>query len=61
MEPEYITVQEAAQLAGVEIITVRSWYRKGRIRKYLVRGRLVRLDKAEVLEQARPKLARCGS
>ena len=57
MEREYITVPEAAELAGVEIITIRSWYRKGWLTKYLVRGRLVRLDRAEVEAFIRPKAA----
>jgi excisionase family DNA binding protein len=55
MEREYITVEEAAELAGVKVITVRSWYRKNKITKYLVRGRLVRLDRAEVEQYNRPK------
>jgi predicted site-specific integrase-resolvase len=32
MPPEYITRQQAADLAGVQYVTVRYWARKGRLR-----------------------------
>jgi len=32
MNPEYITRQQAADLAGVQYVTIRYWARKGRLR-----------------------------
>ncbi len=57
METEFITVNEAAELAGRDPETVREWYRKGWITKYRIGARGVRLKRAEVIAFMTPVAA----
>lgn len=61
MEPELITVNEAAERAGVDPRTVRRWYRKEWITKYTTRTGAVSVDWHEIEKFVRPEPAGCSS
>lgn len=53
MEPELITVDEAAALVGVDPRTIRRWYRKLLITKYKNASGAVRVDAHEIRRHTR--------
>jgi excisionase family DNA binding protein len=57
MESEFITVNEASEIAGRDPETIREWYRKGWITKYQVGARGVRLKRSEVISFITPSPA----
>ena len=49
----FLTVEEAAQLAGLSHWTIRMWQRKGRLKRYKVGSRTV-VSRTELLELVKP-------
>lgn len=52
--PSYVSLADAAELAGVCTKTVRRWISSGNIAGYRVGPRLIRVDLAEVERMMRP-------
>jgi hypothetical protein len=50
---DFVTVDEAAQLAGISHWTVRTWLTKGFLTRYKSASRTV-VSRAEILERTRP-------
>lgn len=50
MNTSYLTRVDAAEYAGVHVNTISRWIKEGRLTLHTVRGRLIRVDRAE-LEQ----------
>lgn len=53
-EDEYITVPEAAALAGKDPKTIRRWFNEGRLTKYRVGPRSVRVRRSELVQLITP-------
>jgi excisionase family DNA binding protein len=51
---EFLTVDEAAQLAGLSHWTIRRWLDSGRLTRYRAASRVV-VSRAELLELVKPK------
>lgn len=63
MEPKFITVRAAADLAQVDPKTIRRWYREGLIRKYKAATGAVSVDEHEIRARITPapEPVRCGA
>ena len=55
---EYMTVQEAADLAHVNHQTIRRWAREGRLTKYRVGTKRVLVAREEIEAMIRPAVSR---
>jgi excisionase family DNA binding protein len=55
----FLTVVEAAQLAGLSHWTIRLWLQKGLLKKYKSASRTV-VSRAELLELVKPKPVMAG-
>lgn len=53
-QPEFITQVEAAQLLACSVDTIRRRIAQGRLTGYRLGGRVIRVDRSEVLSLARP-------
>jgi excisionase family DNA binding protein len=54
-EVEYITVPEAARLAGKDPKTIRRWFNEQRLTKYRVGPRSVRVRRSELMQLITPQ------
>jgi excisionase family DNA binding protein len=47
-ERRYISQQAAAEVLGVDVVTIRRWIAEGKITGYRLAGKLVRVDMNEI-------------